>query len=167
MAPSTSMPDSFIIHSGWNSSSFSKGRICSSKSSLKTFARISSAAAEHFPTHTRENNEDNSKCLDAHPFKKSWGLGFVCVIFKHCFLLKFQSEMVSSSSKSSSSSSSSSMESPPSCCWATVRERWNLGRMSCSLSGIASSSSTSPWKSLTYLEIFLDKLTTIFKTCLA
>lgn len=69
MAPSTSMPDSLISHSGWNSSSFSRGRICNSKSSLKTFARTSSAAAEHFPTHIRKNNEDTSKC---------GGLGWVC-----------------------------------------------------------------------------------------
>lgn len=57
---------------------------------------------------------------------------------------RFQSEIVSSSSSNSSSSSSSSSIPSPSCCWATVRERWKRGLMSCSLSGMASSSSMSP-----------------------
>lgn len=61
-------------------------------------------------------------------------------------LRRFQSDNVSSSSSSSSSMSSPSSPSPPSCCRVTVRDLWKRGLMSCSLSGIASSSSTSPWR---------------------
>lgn len=56
---------------------------------------------------------------------------------------RFQSERVSSSSSSSSPSSPSWARSS-SCCSVTVRDLWKRGLMSCSLSGMASSSSTSP-----------------------
>lgn len=49
IAPSTRMPDSLTTQSGWKSSSFSRGRICSSSSSLNTLANTSRAAAEHLP----------------------------------------------------------------------------------------------------------------------
>lgn len=49
IAPSTRMPDSLTTHSGWKSSSLRRGRMCSSRSSLKTLANTSNAAAEHLP----------------------------------------------------------------------------------------------------------------------
>lgn len=55
---------------------------------------------------------------------------------------RFQSDRVSSSSSSSASSGSCGRSS--SCCSVTVRDLWKRGLMSCSLSGMASSSSTSP-----------------------
>ncbi len=53
MAPSTSIPDSLMTQSGWNSKPFSSGSRCGNRSSRKTLANTSSAAAEHFPRNTK------------------------------------------------------------------------------------------------------------------
>ncbi len=54
MAPSTSIPDSLMTQSGWNSKPFSSGSRCGNSSSRKTLANTSSAAAEHFPRNTQQ-----------------------------------------------------------------------------------------------------------------
>lgn len=68
IAPSTRMPDSLTTHSGWKSSSLSKGRICSSSSSLNTLANTSNAAAEHLPNvwSEVERHIQTQKCADKH-----------------------------------------------------------------------------------------------------
>lgn len=135
------MPDSLMTQSGWNSSPLSRGRRWGSNSSRNTLARTSSAAAEHFPggegKHVRSPLE-NSEAARSHRLLDT--------PLSVRNLRRFQSESVSSSSSSSSSMSSPSSPSPPSCCRVTVRDLWKRGLMSCSLSGIASSSSTSPWR---------------------
>ncbi len=174
MAPSTRMPDSLTTQSGWNSSSFSTGSRGGSNSSRNTFARTSRAAAEHLPTEDMHmlymgldvslstnvtlgfesflwirqyeylNITDIHDIECNHLHRKHQVCEQSLISFAR-HLRRFQSERLSSSSSSSSSLSSPSSPSLPSCRRVTVRDLWKRGFMSCSLSGTASSSSTSPY----------------------
>lgn len=112
-----------------------RGRRWGSSSSRNTLARTSSAAAEHFPAghRGRQTQPGRPPCQGGKP---------PCVP-RVSHALRFQSD----SASSSSSSSVSSEPSGRSASWGsvTVRDLWKRGLMSCSLSGTASSSSTSPW----------------------